>query len=53
MSINLRLFTLFLIMTASCIGCLATDKSLLLETISLPPGFSISLYAENVPNARS
>jgi glucose/arabinose dehydrogenase len=47
---NPRLFILFVIMTASC---MATDKSLLLETISLPPGFNISLYAENVPNARS
>lgn len=28
-------------------------KSLPLETIKLPPGFSISVYADDVPNARS
>jgi glucose/arabinose dehydrogenase len=31
----------------------ATSGRLQLDTITLPPGFSISVYADNVPNARS
>lgn len=31
----------------------AADKRTLLEHIKLPPGFTISLFADNVPNART
>ncbi|MBT4145681.1 MAG: sorbosone dehydrogenase family protein, partial [Gammaproteobacteria bacterium] len=31
----------------------ATEKSAILDKIKLPKGFSISLFADNVPNARS
>jgi glucose/arabinose dehydrogenase len=48
-----RLLVLFFMMTVSYTGCLATNNSLPLETIRLPVGFNISLYADNVPNARS
>ncbi|RKZ80789.1 MAG: sorbosone dehydrogenase family protein [Candidatus Parabeggiatoa sp. nov. 1] len=48
-----RLLAIFPIITVSCIGCLNQAESVPLDTITLPPGFSISLYADNVPNARS
>ena len=34
------------------VECRLDTGSLPLDTIKLPPGFSISLYADNVPNAR-
>lgn len=45
-SILLALLIIFLSTLAGC-------NELPLDEIKLPPGFSISLYAENVPNARS
>ena len=34
-------------------GALSSGQSLPLEKIKLPPGFEISIYAGNVPDARS
>jgi hypothetical protein len=31
----------------------ATEKSTILDKIKLPEGFTISLFSDNVPNARS
>ena len=50
---KLNIFTLFFIMIVSGIACTATNEPSQLERIQLAPGFSISLYADNVPNARS
>ncbi len=38
---------------ASCSGVAGNMDGMHLETIKLPPGFSIHLYAKDVPNARS
>jgi glucose/arabinose dehydrogenase len=43
---------LLLLLTPSC-SPVDSDSGVSLDTIKLPPGFSISLYASNVPNARS
>ncbi len=37
----------------STIGCAAAAESLPLDKIKLPPGFEISVFADNVPNARA
>jgi glucose/arabinose dehydrogenase len=50
-----RLLTLILLATASiCLpsGC-SGRQEVQLDKIKLPPGFHISIYADNVPNARS
>jgi glucose/arabinose dehydrogenase len=46
-SLALLLFTLFCCFNATAAGNLPLDK------IKLPPGFAISIYADNVPGARS
>lgn len=55
---NLKLFNQFLISTSLTLlftsaQALATSKQPILETIKLPKGFSITLFADNVPNART
>ena len=48
----LSIFLLFVLMDAShAIADLKTNR--LLKKVTLPPGFKIQLYAEDVPNARS
>jgi len=39
-----------LLLAASLVAC---ARDLPLDRIKLPPGFNISLYADNVPGARS
>ena len=50
---GIHIFTLLIILVASphVSTCAAAD--MLERNISLPPGFFISIYADNVPNARS
>lgn len=55
---KLKLFNQFLISTAlvllfACNDTLATNKNLIVENIELPQGFIITLFADNVPNARA
>ena len=40
------------IMALLCTACGVYAGSLPLDKITLPPGFSITVYADNVPNAR-
>jgi len=40
-------------LTALAIRTTAVGKRLPIEKISLPPGFDISVFADNVPNARA
>ena len=55
---NLRMWSrsllslLLLLLTLSC-SSVDSDSGVSLDTIKLPPGFAISVYANNVPNARS
>ena len=48
-------FAVFLVLLFTVVSCHAAGKvrGIHLDRIKLPPGFSIQLYAENVPNARS
>jgi glucose/arabinose dehydrogenase len=46
--IALAISSLMLLLAANC----TMASSLPLDTITLPPGFTIELYADNVPNAR-
>lgn len=55
---KLKLFNQFLIpaglaLLFICHFSHASDKQLILEKIKLPKGFSIALFADNVPNART
>ena len=40
-------------LTALAISTTAVAQRLPIEKISLPPGFEISVFADNVPNARA
>lgn len=44
---------IFLLATLLTVGTVSAQSNLPLDTITLPPGFSISIYAANVPGARS
>ena len=47
-------FSLVIVTLASLVpAALCRSDDMLERNISLPPGFSISIYADNVPNARS
>jgi len=50
---GLLLLLLFLSLFTPACTSEASDDRLPLHTIKLPPGFTISVYASNVPNARS
>ena len=48
-----RTFGLALILFAAAVGCARADVAERLDRIALPPGFEITLYADDVPDARS
>ena len=50
---SVLLAALVIILTIPLPASAGLETSQLLKKISLPPGFKIELYAENVPNARS
>ncbi len=50
----MRIFASLLLIAASQLASAAeTDKQKVLQALQLPPGFKISLFADNVPNART
>ena len=51
-SLGIRLGVLVALCVAVCAAAVG-GKELPLHTLNLPPGFSISLYADDVPNARA
>jgi glucose/arabinose dehydrogenase len=50
---SILLATIIFILLIPLQACAGLETTQLLEKITLPPGFKIQIYAENVPNARS
>ena len=52
--VSVALFgAILLLLTLHCSPSGSTPEDLPLEQVKLPPGFEISIYAADVPNARS